>query len=261
MIIWAGTSSKDVGMVVEHYPSITIPQKKIEVQQVPGRNGDIVISTGAFENYTQTYDAFLDVKYIGGLEGAMPKIVDWLLGHDGYQRLEDTYFPGVYRMAYYTGGAEFVSMFNEYGEGKLTFNCAPEKYLKSGEWPIDIPSTGKILFNPTAFTAYPNIEVDFGSGAGMLTVNRKSVTLVEDPNVVHAATDPVEEGSGPNIPVTTMVIDTKRHRYYADVGGYGEQYPQGFTGRFEDLRLGKKSTISWSGGITAVRVIPNWWTI
>ena len=43
MILWAGTSNKDVGMVVEHYPSVILPRRKMEVQQVPGRNGDIIL--------------------------------------------------------------------------------------------------------------------------------------------------------------------------------------------------------------------------
>ena len=236
MIIWAGTSSKDVGMVVEHYPSVVIPQKKIEVQQVPGRNGAIVTSTGAFENYTQTYDAFLDSKYIGGLEGAMPKIVDWLLGHDGYQRLEDTYFPGVYRMAYYTGGAEFVSMFNEYGEGKLTFNCAPEKYLKSGEWPIEI-TKGKKLFNPTSFPASPLIEIVGNGTDGTLNFNGKEFTIKTVP--------------------AALTIDVKQHKSY-----HGSiLYSSLIIGEYENLKLEKETLIGWSGGITSVKLTPRWWTI
>lgn len=236
MIIWAGTSSKDVGMVVEHYPSVVIPQKKIEVQQVPGRNGDIVTSTGAFENYTQTYDTFLDSKYIGGLEGAMPKIVDWLLGHDGYQRLEDTYFPGVYRMAYYTGGAEFVSMFNEYGEGKLTFNCAPEKYLKSGEWPIEL-TKGKKLFNPTNFSASPLIEITGNGNDGVLNFNGEEFII---------KTVPAE-----------VTIDVKIHKSHRGSISYSNL----IIGEYENLKLGKETLIGWSGGITSVKLTPRWWTI
>lgn len=242
MIIWAGTSSKDVGMVVEHYPSVTIPQKKIEVQKVPGRNDDIVISTGAFDNYTQTYDAFLDVKYIGGLEGAMPKIVDWLLGHDGYYRLEDTYFPDVYRMAYYTGGAEFVSMFNEYGEGKLTFTCAPEKYLKSGEQPIEM-TKGKKLINLTSFPASPVIWIKGdGLSSGTLQVNDKTFAISIVPD--------------------SIIVDVQRHKAYSiEPDGSEINRSNRITGNYEDLILKKETSITWTGGITGVEIIPRWWTI
>jgi phage-related protein len=251
MIIWAGTSSKDVGMVVEHYPSVMIPEKIVEVQEVPGRNGNIVIPTGSFQNYTQKYQVFLDSKYLGGLEAAMPKVVDWLLGHDGYQKLEDSYFPDFYRMAYYTGGSEFVSFFNEYGEGTLTFNCAPEKYYKYGLNPIDIPSTGKTIYNPTSFDALPIIEVYMGVGSatGQISVNARHVTVSNDPDVVIApeATD---------IP---MILDVKNHQYY--MKELQHLYNAGVVGDYNNLKLTKASTITWSGNIHAVKVIPNWWTI
>ena len=115
MIIWAGTSNADVGMVIEHYPRVIIPKRSQGIQKVPGRNGDVIMDYGSFENYDQEYSAFLDAKNIGKLEQIIPKISDWLLGHEGYQRLEDRYFTDVYRIAYFANGAEFVSIFNEYG--------------------------------------------------------------------------------------------------------------------------------------------------
>ena len=246
MIIWAGTSSKDVGMVVEHYPSVTIPQKQQEIQQVPGRNGDIVLSTGAYQNYTQSYQVFLDSKYLGGLETAIPRITDWLMGNEGYQRLEDSYFPGVYRMAYYAGGAEFVSVFNEYGEGTLTFNCAPEKYYKYGDEPITM-TQGKTLVNPSAFKAMPKILFDLPTigGSGTLSVNGETVTL--------NAGDVSEQGT------VTIIIDTKLHKIYEQESGDSLSYR--FSGDYEDLKLGKQSVVTWTGNLQNVRIIPRWWTI
>lgn len=245
MIIWAGTSSQDVGVVVEHYPGITIPQKKQEIQQVPGRNGDIIIPSGAYENYTQSYQVFLDSKYYGGLERVIPKLVDWLLGHEGYQRLEDSYFPDVYRMAYYTGGAEFVSFFNEYGEGTLSFNCAPEKYYKFGDEPVSMEN-GKVLVNPSSFAAFPKILFDMTSigGSGTLSVNGKTVTLTAGDTGGEAV---------------TIVIDTKLHKIYEQAGG--TSLSGRFSGDYEDLKLEKRSTVTWTGNLQNVRIIPRWWTI
>lgn len=237
MIIWAGTSNKDVGMVIEHYPRVIIPQRSQETQNVPGRNGAIIVSTGAFQNYEQQYQAFLDAKHIGGLEEVMPKVVDWLLGHEGYYKLEDSYFPDVYRMAYYSGGAEFVSIFNEYGEGTLTFNCAPEKYYKSGDRPIDLEQH-QILRNPSAFAAMPMIYITGnGSSNGTLTFNDKSVTIATVPS--------------------SITIDVKSHKAYDGDTRYNSK----ITGYFEDLKLGKETEITWSGGIQSVRLVPRWWTI
>lgn len=235
MIIWAGTSNKDVGMIIEHYPSVILPNRSQDIQKVPGRNGDIVLTNGSFENYEQSYSAFLDARKIGKLEQVMPKVVDWLLGHEGYQRLEDSYFPDVYRLAYYSGGSEFISLFNEYGEGTLTFNCAPEKYYKTGEWPITM-SKNQVLMNPSSFTANPLILVK-GSGSGTLTFNGSSVMITDIG--------------------TSVTIDVKLHKAYNGTTSRNNT----INGMYENLRLGKNTTITWSGGITGVDITPRWWTI
>ena len=235
MIIWAGTSNKDVGMIIEHYPSVVVPKRKQTIQKVPGRNGDIVLSSTSFENYDQEYAAFLDAKNIGKLEQVMPKVVDWLLGHEGYQRLEDSYFPDVYRMAYFANGAEFVSLFNEYGEGTLQFNCAPEKYYKSGESAVPI-SKGQILLNPSSFDALPLLTVK-GSGSGTVTFNGVGITIS-------------------NIG-TSVTIDTKLHKAYNGSTSRNST----ISGSYENLKLGKETTISWSGGVTGLDLAPRWWTI
>ena len=235
MILWAGIGSKDVGMVVEHYPTITIPRRKQEVQQVPGRNGDIILYQDAYENYEQSYQVFLDAKAKGGLQKVIPKLSDWLLGHSGYQRLEDSYFPDIYRMAYYTGGVEFISIFNQYGEGTLTFNCAPEKYYKMGERPITV-TKGQVISNPTLFPAKPLITIK-GSGSGTISFNNNQLTISNINN--------------------TMVIDVREH--LATVNGVARNNL--ITGRFENMTLKGKTIITWSGGVTSMTLIPRWWTI
>lgn len=236
MIVWAGTSSNDVGMIVEHFPKVIVPRRKIEVQTVPGRNGDIIIDQNAFENYEQSYSVFLDTRYRGGLEQAMPKIVDWLLGNTGYQRLEDTYFPDVYRMAYVSGAMDFVSIYNEYGEGTLTFNCQPEKYYKVGEKELTI-TQGQKLRNPSAFAAYPLIKINGNGSNGTLTFDNKTVTISAVP--------------------TTIYINPKLHRAYNGTTNYNFK----IIGDYEDLKLTQNTEITWAGGISGVKITPNWWTV
>ena len=237
MIVWAGTRSDEVGMIVEHYPRVVLPQRKFETQTVPGRNGDIVLSEGAFQNYDQEYQVFLDSKYAGGLETAMPRIVDWLLGHDGYQRLEDSYFPDFYRMARFDGGTQFFSFFNEYGEGTLTFSCAPEKFYRSGEKPVALTTSGTKLRNPSGFKALPLFKVN-GSGYGKLYV---------DSNYIEIS----------NITNGFVMIDVKTHQAYNGTTNRSNT----ITGDFDNLKLGPQSSISWSNGVTSVEVTPRWWTI
>ena len=235
MILWAGTSNKDVGMIVEHYPGIILPRRKQEVQQVPGRSEDIILYQDAYENYEQKYQVFLDTKLKGGMQRVIPMVSDWLLGHSGYQRLEDSYFPDVYRMAYYTGGVEFVSFFNEYGEGTLTFNCAPTKYYKMGERPITV-SNGQVISNPTLFPAKPLVTLT-GSGAARLNFGSNYLDISDVG--------------------TSVTIDIQEHKAYNG----GTNRNSTITGLFENMTLKGKITISWTGGITGVTLIPRWWTL
>lgn len=253
MIIWAGTSNLDVGMVVEHYPKPIIPRRKIEVQSVPGRNGDIILEQDAFENYEQPYSVFLDAKHIGGLSQVMPKLSDWLLGNKGYQKLEDSYFPDVYRMAYYSGGSEFISIFNEYGEGTLTFNCAPEKYLKSGDYFIPIAS-GTVIRNPTAFAAFPIIRVVL---KGKTSTSSTLVgTISFNGTVVITITVPASSTSSSG---WTINIDTKN---YACTGASTGVNRSGWlTGSYENMKLEKETAITFNSNITSILLKPRWWTI
>lgn len=245
MILWAGTSNKDVGMVVEHYPTIVIPRRKQEIQQVPGRNGDIILYQDAYENYEQSYSVFLDSKKKGGMQKVIPMVSDWLLGHSGYQRLEDSYFPDVYRMAYYTGGMEFINYFNEYGAGNLTFSCSPEKYYKMGEREITLIN-GQIISNPSAFPAKPLIKIT-GRGNVMISFERDNLSdyLLIQPLAASSST------------TATLSIDIRDHKAY--IGSTNRN--SAVTGLFEKMVLKGKTRIVWTGNVTKVTMIPRWWTL
>ena len=253
MIKWGNTTSDDVGLIVEHHPEIVLPRWRQEIIEVPGRNGDIVIPSDSFQNYEQTYEVFLDHKKLSGIEAALPKVINWLFGVAGYQKLEDSYFPQFYRYAYYAGGSSFVNYFGEYGRGTLVFNCAPEKYYKEGSREIVLDKTGgikPILKNPSIFNAYPLIYIKIADGqeGGKIAFNDKKVTI--------------------NNLKTWMYIDVKQHTAYKNKQNLinyliGDKDPD--TGEryniFDILTLGPETTINWSNSIEQVSITPRWWTI
>jgi len=198
VIEWAGVRSDDLNIVIEHYPKPMIPERQQTVQSVSGRNGDIIIPNKAFKNYNQPYSVFLDAKYRGGIEAVFPRLVDWLMGNEGYQRLEDSYFPEVYRMAYYSGGVDFLNYFNEYGQGTLTFNCMPQKFYKSGERELSVES-GDTLVNPSSFVAQPLIRFKIKNMAMTATLQ--------------FGDNPAVQFNINNLPVNTEIeIDVAKHR-------------------------------------------------
>lgn len=235
MIYYNGICSNDLGVIVEHYPKVIFPEKKIISYEVPGRNGTEIIDTGTFSNYEQQYNVFFDVKFKGGLNAAIPQIASWLLGENGYGRLEDSYFPEYFRYAIVSNGHEFLNHFNEYGRGTLTFNCKPERFYKTGERKMAVLN-GQTIHNPSGFKAQPIYY---------FTGNVSSVQLTFTEN---------NEARIVTIPASCAALNTKEHTFDGDLNFQ-------FTDDYEKMMLGKTTEISWDGQLTSLTIVPNWWTI
>ena len=116
------------------------PERDREYVSVPGRDGDLIIDNGRYKNITLNYKAYIIKDYnvnIRGLRNA-------LNSKKGYKRLEDSINVEEYRMA-----EALPFEVDEYGilrAGELTisFNCKPQRFLKSGEQAIEFTAAGSI---------------------------------------------------------------------------------------------------------------------
>lgn len=261
MIIFNGVSSDEVGVIVEHYPKIIFPKRKVEVYNVPGRNGDRIIDQEVYENYDQPYEIFLDSKDRGGLEAVLPKIASWLLSGTGYCRLEDSYFPDFYRMAYVPNAHEFLSYFNEYGRGTLTFNCAPERWYKSGDIEVEVQN-GQTFYNPSGFKAWPLFH--FGSTINLTIkhIGEKVAGRIPDTDdIVYTQNMQTSYGS-------IAYLDPKEHRVYTYIKNTqsGKTYytytdqSASYVGEYDPFYFGKITQLTWDNN-AKVYVKPRWWTV
>lgn len=232
MIFWNGRSSDEFGLIVEAYPVRPVPRRKVTKVSVPGRSGDIVFPEDAFENVSQPYTCYISAERQGLPLMATP-IVNWLCA-PGYHRLEDSYNPGIYRMAQYTGGVDIENILNMFGRATITFDCAPQRWLKSGEIIKRLTQSGAVLFNPTGQKALPLISVH-GSGAGALTVGGETLNLTD---------------------CNGVVLDFSTENAYRG----SENMNATVTGKYAGLGDGE-SAISWTGGITAIDIKPRWWSL
>lgn len=242
MIEFAGIRSDERNLIVEHYPQRFFPKRKYNAQVIPGGDKDFIIDEGedAFSNYSQPYSVFFDSKG-PGLSQASRHIAEWLLGNPGYQRLEDSYDPDFYRLAYYSGGEQFLNFFNQYGRGTLTFTCAPKRYYKSGEVPIALVN-GQKIFSPSTFKAYPIIKIT-GSGTCTLTI--------ADKNDI-SKTFTINNVSG------EVTIYSREHKA---LNSSSASVNQNVESDYENLYLDTESAISWNSAVSSVILIPRWWTI
>ena len=133
-----------------------------------------------------------------------------------------------------SGAGEITNRFMLHGRCTVAFDCKPQLFLLDGLRPITI-SSGATLSNRYPFEALPVIEVT-GTGTGALTVGNLQVELT---GMSGTLTIDCERGNAYNADNVTVILD----------GGAFPSLPPGDT------------EISWSGGITAVRITPRWWTI
>lgn len=160
----------DFGAYYDSSEIFGTPEKQVEFFEIPGRNGDLSISQDRFKNKTIPYNCFIRENFVENFDNLM----NFLLSQEGYQRLENTKEPDIYRMAQFVSELEpKTGAFLKYGNFTLNFNCKPQKWLKSGENAIPIDSSS-IVLNPTNFNAKPLIQV---SGVGSIQIGSSILTL------------------------------------------------------------------------------------
>ena len=159
IITFNGVSSKDIGLEVETFPSYQIPERSYKSITIPGRDGDVLVDTGSFKNTTRSYKVSMATYNLTSYYERMNKVVEWLHSSSGYARLEDSYEPGVYRMAYFKDSLSIENLFDEAGRATINFTCKPQRFLKEGETPIRLETAGQFLVNKTHFTAKPFLRI------------------------------------------------------------------------------------------------------
>lgn len=223
-----GTSSSTYGIFIEHRPVMSFPKRVIESISVPGRSGNLLFDTGAYENVTLTYQ----VAYRGSVRPTGVDIATWLYQND-YLDLTDTYEPSYFRKAVYVSPLNVTDIINVAGRATITFDCKPQRYLLSGLTVLS-PTKGSSISN-----AYqPSLPIITLSGNGTLTVGSRTVVISGNTG--------------------TLSLDSERQT--AEVGGNNANSLITLSDGFPVLDNGS-TTITWTTGISNVKVTPNWWTL
>jgi phage-related protein len=172
---FGGVDSADYGIYISGEGVYNAPRRAVEMVSVPGRNGDIAIDQGHYEN--------IEVKYPCGTFGddqeqfrvKLGRFRNAILAKRGYQRLEDEYHPDEYREALFVEAIEVTpTSHSTAGQFSLVFNCKPQRFLKAGEDVISVVTSPKNVPNPTPFESRPMLEV---YGYGSLTIGDYEIEL------------------------------------------------------------------------------------
>lgn len=146
--------------------------------QVPGRNGSYIIDNGTYSNIDITYHCVIGNDDQENFNDKISAFRNELLSRVGYYRLHDDYHPDEFRLASCANGIDFVITPRIAGQFDVVFNCKPQRFLVSGETPIEVTSGSKIV-NQTLFEARPLIIVT-ADDDGVLNVNDQQIRYLPE---------------------------------------------------------------------------------
>lgn len=239
VIIFNGIPSTNYGIHVETPPVYATPERDYGVVHIPGRNGDLVIDNGSYKNVTRKYSISVG-EIDGNFTTLAAGVSEWLHSASGYARLEDSYESDYFRLAYYVADAEMENLFHQAGKMSIEFNCKPARFLKAGERAVPFTTAGSIS-NPTFQKSFPKLTVVV-SGSGTLTIGDQTTTISGLTNS------------------TRMVIDSELQDVYEEGSLTNLNSKVSFSDGFPLLSPGV-NTITFTGSITSVEVIPRWWIL
>ena len=172
------TSSRNFGVYITGSAVYNAPERDVEMVTVPGRNGNLVVDNGRFENIEVTYPAGIFAETEADFAQAISDLRNFLCSRKGYCRLTDEYNPDEYRLGIYKSGLEVEPSQLKAGEFELIFDCKPQRFLTSGEEEVDVlnpvPTT---IINPTLFDSQPLLEI---WGYGDVSVNGYDIQLNDE---------------------------------------------------------------------------------
>ena len=234
-VFFNGRNAQDLGIIVEELPSYYYAERAFNHKQVNGKNGDVILDTGRYENVKKVYKVACYDPSRNFYESAVALSTFLHSAGSDYIRLEDSYEPSSYRMAIYEETNEIENLLGKAGRCEITFNCMPQRFLLSGDEEITIPSSGYSIYNPTAFDAKPMIRIQ---GTGTVTINGRSVQVTENDN--------------------DMLVDCENQNA-KDLSGADMNYFI-YCDEFPILKPGF-NTISYTETIDAVKITPRWWIL
>ena len=165
------------GIYVDAAVSFNKPAKRVSEYSIPGRNGNLVIDEGTFDNVLISYPVYEKNTFPTEFDN----LVNWLASLEGYQRIECSNDPQHYRLGrFVVPETPTAKRLNKDGYYTLVFDCKPQRYLLTGE--VD-----------TEYDANPSTEYQ----GAIAEIEAIAQDVISDLNV---AITPVQSGSGDPYP-------------------------------------------------------------
>ena len=234
---YKGIRSSDMGLRIESKNVFSGPEYEVDFLSIPGRDGDLIAGSGRFPNVQVTYSVFIPAKTVSELSQKITAVKAWLYsGLNSYHALSDTYDTAFFRHAVFAGKLDIEDELNRIGIFTISFSCKPFRYDAAGTESVTL-ATGEVLLNPYPFTSKPVLRIE-GIGKGTLTIQSEGINATWNFTSIDGYVE----------------ADSEQMNFYKDA----EPKNDTVSGDGFPLLYPGENTLSFSGGITAVTVIPRW---
>lgn len=239
--LFGNVNSEDYGVYISGSGTFNKPSRRVERFSVPGRNGDLTIDEGCYNNVTVTYPCFI----ARGFESRFHDFMAAMMVQKGYQRLKDTYDADHFREALFMDEVEpEPRTLNRTGTFDLSFNCKPQRFIVNGDRFVDLFPTGQAgIYNPTRYAALPTIRI---YGYGALALSSADHSYDYTVTVAQHTENYVD-------------VDSYAEECHIDGDSMNQYVTIGTTG-FPKLHNGETFATK-ADTITSVEIMPNWWEI
>ena len=227
-----GIDARSVGIQLQEPIQFSEAVPISKAQTIPGRNGDLIWETGSYENRSGSASCFCLQKDV---EKSISSAGRFLTSKKGYRRLETSDDPDHYWMARIENSPRIEQRLRTLAPFEITFDCKPQRFIKSGEHPVEFFSEG-YLHNGYGQIALPFITIH-GSGSGSLTIGDCSVEVKSIDGLLY--------------------LDSETQNAYNSDGNQNMNINAPIFPTLPDGEI----RIAFSGDIEKIEIIPRWWEV
>ena len=230
--IYDNKNSKDFNIKIKSINNLSSPQRSIEKILVPGRNGELILDNGNFENFILTIECYLNCSSED--KNAISKeIKKWLQSDFSYKKLTLSNDVEFYYEAYCDTKLDFEYVSSNFESFLISFSCKPYK-KEINEDIITITESINIYNN--YMPSNPLIKV-VGSGDVTININNQKLILkgLEDEIEIDCESMNAYKKVNDNI----VLLNNKM---YSD---------------FPILEAGENQ-ISFEGNVSKIEITPRW---
>lgn len=247
-----GVDSRDFGVYLYRKETLSSPARVYQRIAVPGRNGDVLIDEGKYENVSLSYSAIILEKPYDNITA----FKNFLLSRaGGYCRLEDTFDTEEFYSAHISGAiVPEITPEMDKVKCEIAFDRQPQRFLKLGEGTKTFvneqsySNTIGTLENPTYNESSPLISV-WGNGE----------FYIRPPKMVML--DFVVEVRD-NLTSEPIIIDCEAQDAYIVLDGITYNANHNIVlinGKFPHMFVGTNQIVA--SGIDKISIRPGWWRL